>query len=76
VLPARTSYRLMMTLMSNALETYVRALEICESSYTGRSARLFFMLEPHGPQRTARHMVAQSPPHREVGSRAARHVAH
>jgi hypothetical protein len=49
VLPAHTSCRLMMALMSDALKTCVRALRTCVPSYTGRPARLFFMLEAHSP---------------------------
>jgi hypothetical protein len=45
----------MMTLMSGVLETCVCVLKTCVPSRTGRSARLFFMLEAHGPQ--ARHVV-------------------
>jgi hypothetical protein len=50
-----------MALVSGALETSVRALETCEPSCTSRPARLFFMLEAHDPQGTARHVVAPEP---------------
>jgi hypothetical protein len=37
----------MMALMSGALETCVRVLGTCIPSWTGRSARIFFMLEAY-----------------------------
>jgi hypothetical protein len=49
VLPVRTYCSSMMALMSGALETCARALGTCIPSCTGRHARLFFMLEAHGP---------------------------
>jgi hypothetical protein len=48
-LPVRTSCRPMMALKSGALEMCVRALGTCVPSCTGRTARLFFMLEANGP---------------------------
>jgi hypothetical protein len=60
-----------MALMSNALETCARALGTGEPYCTGRPARLFFMLEAHDPQGTARRVAAQRPPCREAGSEAA-----
>jgi hypothetical protein len=48
-LPAHMSYSPMMTLTSGTLETCARALRICESSCTGRPARLFFMFKTRGP---------------------------
>jgi hypothetical protein len=47
-----------------------------EPSCIGRFARLFFMFDARGPQRTIGHVVSRSPQCREVGSRAAGHVAH
>jgi hypothetical protein len=38
-----------------------------EASCTGRLATLFFMLEAHGPQETARHEVAAPEPSRQEG---------
>jgi hypothetical protein len=75
VLPARTSYRLMMALISGALETFVHALGTYETSCTVRPARLFFMLEAHGTQRTIERVAAQSPTRREAGFGATTHVA-
>jgi hypothetical protein len=57
VLPIHTSCKPMMTLTSGALETCVHALGTYELSCTGMSARLFFMLEAHDPQRTAGHVT-------------------
>jgi hypothetical protein len=57
----RTSCRPMMTLMSSALETCVRALETCVPSCTGRTARPFFMLETRGPQGAAGYVAALEP---------------
>jgi hypothetical protein len=71
-----TSCRPMMTLASGVLQTCVRALGTCEPSCTGRLVRLFFMFEARGPQRTARHVVARSPPDREARFEAAGHAAH
>jgi hypothetical protein len=48
-LPVRTSYRLMMALTSDVLETFACALGTCMPSYTGRPVRLFFMLEARDP---------------------------
>jgi hypothetical protein len=48
-LSTRISYRSMMVLMSGALEACTRVLETCVPSCTGMPARLFFMLETHGP---------------------------
>jgi hypothetical protein len=75
-LPIRTSCKAMMAWTSGALETYEHALVTCGSSCRGRPARLFFMLEAHGPQETTGHMVAQSPRSREAGSGDVGHVAH
>jgi hypothetical protein len=75
-LPARTSCRPMMTQISGALETCLRALETYEPSCRGRSARLFFMFETRSPQGIAGRVAVQSPPSREVGSGASEHVAH
>jgi hypothetical protein len=60
-LPARTSYRPMMALMSGDLETYVCALGTFMSSYTGRSARLFFILEARAPQGATGYVAASEP---------------
>jgi hypothetical protein len=56
-LPAHTSYRPMIALMSSALETCTRALRTCVTSCTGRAARFFFMLEARGPQGVIGHMA-------------------
>jgi hypothetical protein len=64
VLSTRTSCRPMMALTSGALETCARALGTCGSSRTGRSARLSFMFEAHGPQGTAGHAVVAPEPSR------------
>jgi hypothetical protein len=76
VMPVCTSCRSMTALTSGALETCTHTLGTCKPSYTGMSARLFFMLEVHSPQRAIGRVAAQSPPHREAGSRAAGHAAH
>jgi hypothetical protein len=47
--------------LSAALETYARALRTCVPSYTSRAARLFFMLEAHGPQGTMRYVAVSEP---------------
>jgi hypothetical protein len=60
-LPARTSCRPMMALMSGALETCARALGTCVSSCTGRPARLFFMLKARGPQGAVGYVAASEP---------------
>jgi hypothetical protein len=60
-LPARMSYRSMLALTSGALKTCACALGTCVSSCTGRSAKLFFMLEAHGPQGAAGHVVVPEP---------------
>jgi hypothetical protein len=44
------SYRLIMTIMSGVLETYVHALETC----IGRSVRFFSILETNDPQGSCR----------------------
>jgi hypothetical protein len=54
----------MMTLTSGALETCARVLGTYEPSYTGRPARLFFMLEACDPQEITGHAVAASEPSR------------
>jgi hypothetical protein len=59
--------QVMMALTSGALETCARALGICGSSYTGRSARLSFMLEVRGPQESAGHAVATPEPSQQGG---------
>jgi hypothetical protein len=56
-LPARMSCRPMIALMSSALETCTCALGTCVTSCTGRTARLFFMLETRGPQGVIGHMT-------------------
>jgi hypothetical protein len=56
-LPARTSCRRIMALMSGALEMCARALGTCMSSFTGRTVRLFFMLEARGPQGVVGHVA-------------------
>jgi hypothetical protein len=62
VLPARTSsYKLMMTLMSDVLEMFMRALRTCMPSYTDKTVRLFFMFEMCGPQGVTGHVVAPEP---------------
>jgi hypothetical protein len=48
-LPARTSCSPMMTLTSGVLKTCARALGTCGVSYTGRPARLLFILKAHDP---------------------------
>jgi hypothetical protein len=68
--------RPMMALMSGALKMCVRALGTSEPCRTGRPARLFFVLETHGPQGVVERVGARSPPRREVGSRAIEHVEH
>jgi hypothetical protein len=55
------SCRSMMTLMLDALETSVCALGTCMPIYTGMSARLFFILEAHGPQGAAGHVATSEP---------------
>jgi hypothetical protein len=60
-LPVRTSCRPMVALMSGTLETCARALGTRVPSYTGRPARLFFMLEARGPQVATRHITALEP---------------
>jgi hypothetical protein len=47
-----------MQALSGALETCARALETYVPSYTGRTARLFFMLEVRGSQGVAGHVTA------------------
>jgi hypothetical protein len=62
VLSARTSsYKLMMTLMSDALEMFMRALRTCMPSYTDRTVRLFFMFVTRGPQGAMGHVAALEP---------------
>jgi hypothetical protein len=65
-----------MALMSGDLKICVRALGTCETSYIDRHARLFFMLEACGKQRTVGCVAARSPPRREVGSIVAGHATH
>jgi hypothetical protein len=60
-LPARTSCRPIIALMSGALEMCVRALGTCVPHCTGRLARLFFMLEARGPQGATGHVAASEP---------------
>jgi hypothetical protein len=60
-LPARTSCKIMMALMSCVLETCEHALGAGRPCRIGRHARPFLMLVAHGPQGTARHVAAQSP---------------
>jgi hypothetical protein len=57
VLPVRTSCRRIMALMSDALEMCAHALGTCVPSFTGRTARLFFMLEAYGPQGVVGHVA-------------------
>jgi hypothetical protein len=76
MLPSHMSCRPMMALTSGAMETSTRALGTCEPSCTDRPVRLFFMFETHGPQGIVGRVIAQSPPSREVGSRAAGHSVH
>jgi hypothetical protein len=54
---AYMSCRPMMALTLCALETCAHALRICMPSYTGKQARLFFMLEACGPQGAVGHMA-------------------
>jgi hypothetical protein len=58
MLPARTSYRLMMALISGALEMYECAMGTCVPSCTGRTAMLFFILEARGPQGAVGYVTA------------------
>jgi hypothetical protein len=60
-LPAHTSCRSMMALMSTALQMCARALGTCVPSCTGRTAWLFFRLEAHGPQGAAGYVAALEP---------------
>jgi hypothetical protein len=60
-LHVRTFCRHMMALTSGALETCVRALGTYVPSYTGRPARLLFMLEAHGPQGATGHVASLEP---------------
>jgi hypothetical protein len=71
-LPSRMSCRLMMALMSDALEMCARALGTYVPSYIGRSARLFFM-RPTRSRGTRGATEAQLS--REARSRAIVHVA-
>jgi hypothetical protein len=57
-LSAPMSYRSMMGLMLDAFKMCARALETCVPSYTGRTAKLFFMLEARGPQGAAGYVAA------------------
>jgi hypothetical protein len=50
-----------MAQMSDALETCARVLGTCVPSYRGKPARLFFMLEAHGPQGATGHVAASKP---------------
>jgi hypothetical protein len=76
VLPAHTSCRPMMALTTGTLKTYACALETCQPSYIGQPSRIFLMFEGHGPQGTAVHVAARSPPCREAGSEAIGYAAH
>jgi hypothetical protein len=58
MLPARTSYRPMMALISGALEMYECAMGTCVPSCTGMTARLFFILEARGPQGAVGYVTA------------------
>jgi hypothetical protein len=51
----------MMALMSGTLKTSTCALGTYVPSYTGRLARLFFMLETRGPQGATGHMAVPEP---------------
>jgi hypothetical protein len=75
VLLACTSCRPMMTLTLGAFETCAHALGTYGTSYTGRSARLFFMLEARCPQETTGRVAAQNLPSREAASGGVGHVA-
>jgi hypothetical protein len=75
VVPAHTSGSPIMALASGALETCTPALGTGEPCCTGRSARLFFILEARDSQGTAGRVAAQSPPHGEAGSGATLCVA-
>jgi hypothetical protein len=75
VVPAHTPGSPIMALASGALETCTPALGTCKPCCTGKSARLFFILEARDSQGTARRVAAQSPPHGEAGSEATLHVA-
>jgi hypothetical protein len=66
VLSGCTSCRPMMARTSDALETCACALGTCEPNCTGRPARLFFMIDARGPQRTTGRVTAQSPPCTEM----------
>jgi hypothetical protein len=50
-----------MALTSSALETCVRVLGTCVPSYIGWPARLFFMVEAHGPQGAVGLVAAPEP---------------
>jgi hypothetical protein len=58
VLTTCTSCRPMMVLTIGALGTFTRALGTYVPSFTAKPARLFFMLEAHGPQGAVRHVAA------------------
>jgi hypothetical protein len=57
----------MMAQTSCALEKGTRALGTCELGCTCKPGRLFFMLEPHGPQETTGHAMAAPEPSRYGG---------
>jgi hypothetical protein len=57
------------------LETCMHALGTGEPCCTGQPTSPFFIIEAHGPEGTARRVVARSPPCREAGSEAIGHVA-
>jgi hypothetical protein len=56
----------MRALTSGALETCARALGTGEPYYTGRPARLFFMLEACDTEGTVGRRTAWSPPRMEA----------
>jgi hypothetical protein len=51
----------MIALTSYALETYTRGLGTCVPNCADIPARLFFMLEVHGPQGAVRHVTVPEP---------------
>jgi hypothetical protein len=50
-----------MALVSGSMEMRRHALEICESSRIGRSAKSFFILEARSPQTVMRHVAMPEP---------------
>jgi hypothetical protein len=76
LLPARTSCRTMMALMSGALKTCSHSLGTVELCCIGRPAWLLFVHVARGPQRTVGRVTTRSAPRREAGSGVVGHAAH